>query len=135
MPFPPPPHKRGISAILARYHMKIRQNGCDTPICDTISKGYCPIWGAYLALGHWVQAVLEGMLPLCIEDMGDSVARRMCIVLIECFRRWDCTSCLRFSGLFFHAARCVSATPQQSAICAKFSVFHAVFCVNFGEIP
>ena len=26
----PPPHKRGISARLARYHMKTRRNGCDT---------------------------------------------------------------------------------------------------------
>ena len=36
------PLKRGISAILARYPMKTR---CDTPLCDTISKGYCAIWG------------------------------------------------------------------------------------------
>ena len=41
----PPPLKRGISAILARYPMKTRQMGCDTPLCDTISKGYCAIWG------------------------------------------------------------------------------------------
>ena len=42
-----PPHKKGISAILARYPMnfKTRQNACDTPLCDTISKGYCAIWG------------------------------------------------------------------------------------------
>ena len=36
-----PPLKRGISAILARYPMKTRQTGCDAPLCDTISKGYC----------------------------------------------------------------------------------------------
>ena len=42
-----------ISAILARYPMKTRQMGCDTPLCDTISKGYCAIWGGgYLALGR-----------------------------------------------------------------------------------
>ena len=40
-----PPHKRGISAILARHHMKTGQNACDTPLCDTISKGYCATWG------------------------------------------------------------------------------------------
>ena len=28
---PPPPHKRGISAILARYHMKTRQMGATFP--------------------------------------------------------------------------------------------------------
>ena len=27
-----PPHNRGISAILARYYMKTRQNACDTPL-------------------------------------------------------------------------------------------------------
>ena len=27
--------QNGISAILARYPMKIRQNACDTPLCDT----------------------------------------------------------------------------------------------------
>ena len=31
---PPPPHKTGISAILARYPMKTMQNTCDTPLCD-----------------------------------------------------------------------------------------------------
>ena len=32
-----------------------KANGCDTPLCDTISKGYCAIGGGvspYLALGH-----------------------------------------------------------------------------------
>ena len=45
-----PPLKRGISAILARYPMKTRQNACNTPLCDTISKGYCAIWGG---ISHW----------------------------------------------------------------------------------
>ena len=42
---PPPCHKRDISAIHARYHMKTRQNGCDTALCDTISQKHCEIWG------------------------------------------------------------------------------------------
>ena len=45
-----PPHKRGISAILARCHMKTRQMGADTPLCDNISKRYCAIWGG---ISHW----------------------------------------------------------------------------------
>ena len=52
-----PPHKRGISAILARYPMKTRQNACDTPLCDTISKGYCTIWRGIL---HWAAKLLDG---------------------------------------------------------------------------
>ena len=47
----PPPLKRNTSAILARYPMKTRQMGA-IPLSDTISKGYCAIWGCYLALGH-----------------------------------------------------------------------------------
>ena len=45
-----PPLKRGISAILARYPMKNKAKGCDTPLCDSISKGYCAIWGG---ISHW----------------------------------------------------------------------------------
>ena len=41
----PPPHKRGISAILVRTPLKTRQGACDTPLCDTISKRYCAILG------------------------------------------------------------------------------------------
>ena len=41
----PPPQRRGISAILARYPMKQGKKACDTPLCDRISKGYCAIWG------------------------------------------------------------------------------------------
>ena len=43
--YPPPSHKRDISAMFARCHMKARQNGCDIPLCDTTSKSYCAIWG------------------------------------------------------------------------------------------
>ena len=49
-----PPLKTNISAILARYHMKTRQRGCDTSLCDTISKGYCAIWGG---ISHWAAKV------------------------------------------------------------------------------
>ena len=51
-----PRHKRGISAILARYPLKTRQNACDTPLCDTISKGYCAIWGG---ISHWATESLR----------------------------------------------------------------------------
>ena len=45
------PPQKGISAILARHPIKPGQSACDTPLCDTISKGYLAIWG-YLALGR-----------------------------------------------------------------------------------
>ena len=44
------PPQRGISAILARYHMKTRQNGCNTTSAAAIST--CIMrYGGYLALG------------------------------------------------------------------------------------
>ena len=46
-----PPLKRGISAILPRYPMKTRQMGAIPPLCDTISKGYCAVWGG--TISHW----------------------------------------------------------------------------------
>ena len=40
MRYPPrAPHKRGISAILARYPVKTRQNTCDTPSAILSRKG------------------------------------------------------------------------------------------------
>ena len=56
----PPPPQRGISAILVRYPYENKANGCDTPpLCDTISKGYCAIWGGYLALCMGMLMLLE----------------------------------------------------------------------------
>ena len=40
----PPPQKGYLSDTCAIPY-KNKANGCDTPLCDTISKGYCAIWG------------------------------------------------------------------------------------------
>ena len=41
----PPPQKGYLSdTCVIPYENKA--NGCDTPLCDTLSKGYCAIWGA-----------------------------------------------------------------------------------------
>ena len=45
----PPPTKGYLSNTCA-IPFKTKQNACDTPLCDTISKGYCAIWGC---LSHW----------------------------------------------------------------------------------
>ena len=50
----PPPQKgylRDTGAI--PYENKAR--ACDTPLCDTISKRYCAIWGG---ISHWAAKVL-----------------------------------------------------------------------------
>ena len=44
-----PPQKGYLSDTCAIPYEN-RANGCDTPLCDTISKGYCAIWGG---IPHW----------------------------------------------------------------------------------
>ena len=39
-----PPQKGYLSDTCAIPYGN-KANGCDTPLCDTISKGYCAIWG------------------------------------------------------------------------------------------
>ena len=46
---PPTPRKGYLSDTCAIPHEN-KANGCDTPFCDTISKGYCARWGV---VSHW----------------------------------------------------------------------------------
>ena len=49
----PPPQKGYLSdTCVIPYENKA--NGCDTPLCDTISKGYCAIWGG---ISHWAAKI------------------------------------------------------------------------------
>ena len=58
----PPPQKGYLSDTGATPY-EYKANGCDTPLCDTISKGYCAIWGG---ISHWAAKVAtpKGMLSL-----------------------------------------------------------------------
>ena len=47
--YPPPPQKGYLSDTCAIPYEN-KGIGCDTPLCDTISKRYCAIWGWHLAL-------------------------------------------------------------------------------------
>ena len=40
---PPPP--KGYLSDTCAIPYENKANGCDTPLCDTISEGYCAIWG------------------------------------------------------------------------------------------
>ena len=46
---PPPPQKGYLSDTYAMPHEN-KANGCDTPLCNTISKRCCTIWGC---VSHW----------------------------------------------------------------------------------
>ena len=45
----PPPQKGYLSDTCAIAYEN-KAHWCDTPLCDTISKGYCAIWGG---ISHW----------------------------------------------------------------------------------
>ena len=49
-----PPHKRRISVILARYHMKTRQMGAISPPLRYSLERYCAIWAG---ISHWAAKV------------------------------------------------------------------------------
>ena len=56
----PPPHKKGISAILARYHMKTMHNRCNTlsiPFLRYDLENVLRDMGGYLALGRYVHKI------------------------------------------------------------------------------
>ena len=40
----PPPPQKGYLSDTCTIPYENKANGCDTPLCDTISKGYCAIW-------------------------------------------------------------------------------------------
>ena len=39
------PRQKGYLSDTCAIPYENKANGCDTPLCDTISKGYCAIWG------------------------------------------------------------------------------------------
>ena len=45
-----PPLKKGYLSDTCAIPCENKAHGCDTPLCDTISKGYCAIWGGF---SHW----------------------------------------------------------------------------------
>ena len=55
-----PPQKGYLSdtCVISYENMA---NGCDAPICDTISKGYCAIWGG---ISHWATKLGTRTPPL-----------------------------------------------------------------------
>ena len=53
-----PPQKGYLSDTCAKT-FENKANGCDTPLCDTISKGYCAIWGG---ISHWAAKWVLGQI-------------------------------------------------------------------------
>ena len=53
----PPPQKGYLSDTCAIPYEN-KANGCDTPLCNTISKGYCAIWGG---ISHWAAEIANSL--------------------------------------------------------------------------
>ena len=45
-----PPPQKGYLSDTGAIPYENKAKACDTPLCDTISKGYCAIWGG---ISHW----------------------------------------------------------------------------------
>ena len=64
-----PPQKGYLSDTCAIPY-EHKANGCDTPLCDTISKGYCAIWGG---ISHWA-AKIPTKKVMCVPRTSDTNA-------------------------------------------------------------
>ena len=66
----PPPQKGYLSDTCAIPYEN-KANGCDTPLCDTISKGSCAIWGG---ISHWAAKAVHRP---CVNLNGTRADRSM----------------------------------------------------------
>ena len=53
---PPPSPQKGYLSDTCAIPYENKANGCDTPLCDTISKGYCAICGG---ISHWAAKFIK----------------------------------------------------------------------------
>ena len=60
-----PPQKGYLSDTCAILYEN-KANGCDTPLCDTISKGYCAIWGG---ISHWAAKLPNFSFLVDVSDI------------------------------------------------------------------
>ena len=62
------PPQKGYLSDTGAIPYETKANGCDTPLCDTISKGYCAIWGG---ISHWAAKFLNlwfGKPMVCVRS-------------------------------------------------------------------
>ena len=60
-----PPQKGYLSDTCAIPYEN-KANVCDTPLCDTISKGYCAIWGG---ISHWAAKCTQSPSQANFHDL------------------------------------------------------------------
>ena len=96
------PPSKGVSQRYLRDTLKNKAKGCDTPLCDSISKRYCAIrggishWAAkllYGSCGQQIQASVQGAmrervfiylrLSLFLLTVGLCCLRKVCLVFFD----------------------------------------------------
>ena len=60
-----PPPQKGYLSDTSAIPYENKANGCDTPLCDTISKGYCAMWGG---ISHWAAKSRHGQQTGLVLD-------------------------------------------------------------------
>ena len=90
-----PPPRKGYLSDTCPIPYENKANGCDAPICDTISKGYCAIGGG---ISHWAAKIqLCKVLTLQQEKAGlAELQRRAADVRKKREHRTDPSTLLRF---------------------------------------
>ena len=62
---PPPPPQKGYLSDTCAIPYENKTNGCDTPLCDTISKRYCAIWGG---ISHWAAKAVADFTAQFVQE-------------------------------------------------------------------
>ena len=109
----PPPQKGYLSDTGAILYEN-KAHGCGTPLCDTISKGYCAIWGG---ISHWAAKPTNGWFELGGELMTfackDQVSK-VFMFLVDLFPHQISEDLWVF--LSFHSDRSVFSTLRQNVL-------------------
>ena len=82
-----PSLQKGYLSDTCAIRYENNANGCDTPLCDTISKGYCAIWGG---ISHWAAKLLCLQRSLACWSDGHVDAAQLTIV--SWHRNWRASS-------------------------------------------
>ena len=62
------PAQKGYLSDTGAIPYENKANGCDTSLCDTISKGYCAIWGG---ISHWAAKFVQSYSLKLGNDIAD----------------------------------------------------------------
>ena len=73
-----PPTQKGYLSDTCAIPYENKAKACDTPLCDTISKGHCAIWGG--GISHWAAKVAQQ------EELEKQKARQKAIEFTEALK-------------------------------------------------